>query len=279
MGLGFANAIGELALVVFTTLAPAAAVGYALSCLALVFSDCEPLERNERLHKLFAPLSICMIGLIASAAHLGNPANVLYVLTGITRSPLSNEVTGAVVFLALAAMFWLYSFGLKPNVMLQRVWAGLICAAALVFITLVSIAYDVETIVTWHSFHTPLSIWCNAFAAGPLLAILTIKLGGPLNGETRFFKPMATICLAATAIGIIVYLLQGFSLYSMGNYILTAQELFPYYWAAFALHVVLGAAAVLTRRRIALSTTLMFTAIFVMRFSFYIFHMTAGLGI
>lgn len=279
MGLGFANAIGELALVVFTTLAPAAAVGYALSCLALVFSDCEPLERNERFHKLFVPLSICMIGLIASAARLGNPANVLYVLTGITRSPLSNEVTGAVVFLALAAMFWLYSFGLKPNVMLQRIWTGLICAAALVFITLVSIAYDVETIVTWRSFHTPLSIWCNAFAAGPLLAILTIKLGGPLDGEARSFKPMAILSLAATAIGVIVYLLQGFNLYSMGNYILTARELFPYYWAAFALYITLSAAAILTRRRIWLSTMLMFAAIFVMRFSFYIFHMTAGLGV
>lgn len=279
MSLGFANAIGELALVVFTTLAPAAAIGYALSCLSLMFSKHEPLERNNRLHKLFVPLSICMIGLIASAAHLGNPANVLYVITGIGHSPLSNEVAGAVAFLALAAVFWLYSFGLKPKVALQRAWAALICIAALAFVALVSIAYDVETITTWRSFYTPLSIWCNALAAGPLLAILTIKLGGPLDGEARSFKPMAILSLAAIAIGVIVYLLQGFNLYSMGNYILTARELFPYYWVAFALHVMLSTTAVLTRRRIWLSTTLMFTAIFVMRFSFYIFHMTAGLGV
>lgn len=279
MGFGLDNALGELALVVFTTLAPAAAIGYAQACLSLVLSGFEPLERNRRLQKLFLPLLICMVGLIASAAHLGNPANVLYVLTGIGRSPLSNEVTGAVVFLALAAIFWLYSFGLKPKVALQRVWAALICIAALAFVALVSIAYDVETIITWHSFHTPLSIWCNALAAGPLLAILTLKLGGQMEGEMRFFRPMAITCVAATAIGIIVYLLQGFSLYNMGNYILSARELFPCYWGAFALHVVLSAAAILTRRHVVASTMLMFSAIFVMRFSFYIFHMTAGLGI
>ena len=42
-----------------------------------------------------------MVGLVASATHLGNPANALYVFLGVGRSPLSTEVFCAVVFLAL----------------------------------------------------------------------------------------------------------------------------------------------------------------------------------
>lgn len=279
MGLGFANAIGELALVVFTTLAPAAAVGYALSSISITAAGLDPQDSNRCLQRLFVPLLVCMVGLIASAAHLGNPANVLYVLTGVGRSPLSNEVASAVVFLALAGTFWLYSFSLKTREKLQHLWTALIGIAAFVFVLLVSLAYKVDTIPTWDTVYAVLSIWCNALAAGPLMAILTLKLGGKMEGGLCFFKPMAITCLAAVALGAITYLLQGFSLYEMGNYVATTRELFPYYWLAYAIFIVLSAASVLARHRIAVSCALMFAAIFVMRFAFYTLHLTAGLGV
>ncbi|MFR1640267.1 MAG: DmsC/YnfH family molybdoenzyme membrane anchor subunit [Eggerthellaceae bacterium] len=44
----------------------------------------------------------------AASTHLGNPANALFVFLGVGRSPLSNEVFCAVVFLPLAGVYWLY---------------------------------------------------------------------------------------------------------------------------------------------------------------------------
>lgn len=279
MGLGLANAIGELALVVFTTLAPAAAIGYALSSVSIMTAALGDEQRGKFLQRLFIPLLVCMIGLIASAAHLGNPANVLYVLTGIGRSPLSNEVASAVVFLALAGTFWLYSFSLKPNVTLQRVWSTLTCIAAFIFVTLASFAYDVETIITWNSACTPVSIWCNALAAGPLVAILTLKLNPKDNKKPRQRKLLIAVFAFAAAAGAVTYFVQGLNLSEMGNYIATTKELFSCYWIAFALYIALCATAFLLRRHLTASTVLMFAAIFIMRFSFYTLHMTAGLGI
>ena len=57
-----------------------------------------------------------MVGLVASATHLGNPANALYVFTGVGRCPLSTEVFAAVIFLALAGVYLLYSFVEHPRV-------------------------------------------------------------------------------------------------------------------------------------------------------------------
>ena len=55
-----------------------------------------------------------MVGLVASATHLGNPSNALYVFLGVGRSPLSTEVFFAVVFLALAGLYWLVRFRRAP---------------------------------------------------------------------------------------------------------------------------------------------------------------------
>ena len=90
-----------------------------------------------------------MVGLIASATHLGNPSNALYVFTGVGRSPLSTEVFAAVIFLALAGVFWLYSFAERPHVGLQRGLLAAIDVAIVAFVVAVAFAYSVDTILTW----------------------------------------------------------------------------------------------------------------------------------
>ena len=79
-------------------------------------------DTARRLNQLTClSLLVAMVGLVASATHLGNPANALYVFTGVGRSPLSTEVLAAVIFLALASVFWLYSFAERLRVGLQRI--------------------------------------------------------------------------------------------------------------------------------------------------------------
>ena len=117
---GFTLAFSEITLVLFTTLAPSGAVAYLIMGLPVLTGQARG-EAARRLNKWSClPLVVAMVGLIASATHLGNPSNALYVFTGVGRSPLSTEVFSAVIFLALAGVFWLYSFAEHPRAGLQR---------------------------------------------------------------------------------------------------------------------------------------------------------------
>lgn len=60
--------------------------------LAVAFGHLDEKGRARLAHATVIPLLVSMVGLVASATHLGTPANALYVLTGVGRSPLSNEV-------------------------------------------------------------------------------------------------------------------------------------------------------------------------------------------
>lgn len=100
---GFDMAFGEITLVVFTTLAPSGAVALAIMAGVLLFAKLDD-DARARIDKFMCiPLVVAMVGLIASATHLGNPANALYVFLHVGSSPLSNEVLSAVFFWLAAA--------------------------------------------------------------------------------------------------------------------------------------------------------------------------------
>lgn len=91
---GFDTALGEVTLVLFTTLAPSGAVALVLVAAAvlllLLFSKLEPTMRARISTFMCIPLVVTMVGLVASATHLGNPANALYVFLHFGSSPLSR---------------------------------------------------------------------------------------------------------------------------------------------------------------------------------------------
>ena len=62
---------------------------------------------NRVSHAFLVPLGVVWMGFMASATHLGTPANALHAFAGIGRSPLSNEVLCTVVFLFVGGMYWL----------------------------------------------------------------------------------------------------------------------------------------------------------------------------
>lgn len=171
---GFDTALGEVTLVLFTTLAPSGAVALVLVAAVLLLSKFESAMRVRISTFMCIPLVVTMVGLVASATHLGNPANALYVFLHVGSSPLSNEVVSAVGLLACSGLYWLYSFSVKPLVWLQRLLLALIAAMGVVFVTMVSLAYSVDTIVTWSLPTVPISLWLNALMGGPLLAAITL---------------------------------------------------------------------------------------------------------
>lgn len=328
---GFSLAFGEITLVLFTTLAPSGAVAYLIMGLPVLVGRAQD-EVARRLNRWSClPLVVTMVGLIASATHLGNPSNALYVFTGVGRSPLSTEVFAAVIFLALAGVFWLYSFAERPHVGLQRGLLAAIDVAIVAFVVAVAFAYNVDTILTWSLPLVPVSLLLNALLGGPLLALVgfavasrglsttpaaepsivhaepegTSKVHAEPEGASkvgsaavRVFpsrcgaRVLLALATAACAANVAVYAVLGFQLQCIENELVSAADLvvgYPVYLAAFALLAVCAlvlawrAEAQGARRRslphLAAASTLAFTALFLMRFTFYMSHLTIGLGV
>lgn len=284
---GFATAFGEITLVLFTTLAPTGAVAYLLMNLP-VLTGCAQGVQRQRLDRFSClPLAVTMAGLIASATHLGNPSNALYVFAGVGRSPLSTEVFCAVIFLALAGLYWLYSFSLAPRRGLQRAMLVAIDGAAVAFVVATAYAYQVDTIPTWNMPLVPASLLLNSLVGGPLLALVGFSAAGwPL--PARRLTVLATAALAAN---VVAFALIGTQLQGVENEMARAADLvpgFPVFLAAFA--ALGGAGIALAWRSRALqgrplvlhmvvASALVLAGIFLMRFTFYMSHLTVGLGV
>lgn len=328
---GFSLAFGEITLVLFTTLAPSGAVAYLIMGLPVLVGRAQD-EAARRLNRWSClPLVVTMVGLIASATHLGNPSNALYVFTGVGRSPLSTEVFAAVIFLALAGVFWLYSFAERPHVGLQRGLLAAIDVAIVAFVVAVAFAYNVDTILTWSLPLVPVSLLLNALLGGPLLALVGFAVASRGLSTTPAAEPsivhaepegtskvhvepegaskvgsaaahvfpsrcgarvLLALATAACAANVAVYAVLGFQLQCIENELVSAADLvvgYPVYLAAFALLAVCAlvlawrAEAQGARRRslphLAAASTLAFTALFLMRFTFYMSHLTIGLGV
>lgn len=334
---GFSLAFGEITLVLFTTLAPSGALAYLIMGLPVLVGRAQG-EAARRLNQWSClPLVIAMVGLIASATHLGNPSNALYVFTGVGRSPLSTEVFAAVIFLALAGVFWLYSFAEHPRVGLQRGLLVAIDAAIVAFVLAVAFAYNVDTILTWSLPLVPASLILNALFGGPLLALAGFALASRGLGAAptaelpiahtapegaskaqpaavrvfpsrRGARILLVLATAACAANVAVYAVLGFQLQGIENELVSAADLvagYPVYLAVFA---VLAASALAlawctaikrsgcrsSERQgdggqpassptppapLAAASILAFVAIFLMRFTFYMSHLTVGLSV
>ena len=303
---GFGMAFNEITLVTFTTLAPSGAVALMVVAGVLLFAKLDAQAR-ARINKFTCvPLVVTMAGLIASATHLGNPANALYVFLHVGSSPLSNEVFSAVLFLACSGLYWLYSFSAKPLAWLQRAVLVLIVATGVAFVTMVALAYSVDTIATWNLPTVPVSLWLNSLIGGPLLAALTLYVARWNALAGRFGLVLMSVPFAALAGNAVVYAMQGVMMRSVGNALVDAVDLVPHYWqmlavsclvalagcvlAAVTMHVVSRVAArtaavgslafskrVLTR--LVVACLLVFAGIFVMRFAFYMMHLTVGVAV
>lgn len=244
---GFSFAFDEITLVLFTTLAPSGAVAYLLMSLPVMFGRATG-DAARRLNQLTClPLVIAMVGLVASATHLGNPSNALYVFTGVGRSPLSTEVGCAVAFLALAGIYWLYSFAEHPRRGLQRGLLAAIDVAIVAFVVAVAFAYHVDTIITWSLPLVPASLVLNSLVGGPLIALVGFALA-------RWPASRAALCgLAAAAFvaNTVVYVVLGAWLHPLANELATVEQLVPAYPAFTATFVLLSACGIVLSWRAA----------------------------
>lgn len=298
MGLGFENALAEITLVIFTALAPSGAAAFIVMGLPLLVRGTDPACR-ERINRFMGiPILVALVGLVASATHLGTPGNALYVLSGIGRSPLSNEVFAGAIFFGIAGSYWFYSFSQLRRPSLERAWVVLAMLAAATFIVAIAFAYQVSTIVSWAHPSVPLNLVLNAFVGGPLLALVGFAAVGatapaqgcgdcPHNRLVRACIVVAAVALVANVAG---YIVQGFAVLPLANATVTATGLMPCYGLAVAAMAVFDGVGVAVDalalrkaprpglRPALIASLLAFAGIFVMRFTFYMLHMTVGIS-
>lgn len=285
---GFKFAIEELPLVFFTALAPMGIV-CMIVLLALMlgrrFSHQECIALNQL---AWIPLGVTTVGLIAAAAHLGTPANALFVVMGVGRSPLSNEVLLAVVFLGACGANWLYSFIRADKVALKKVAALLIIVVGVAALLSIAFAYNVDTIQSWHTVYVPVNLVLGALVGGLLLTQMVIIFGTGANEHANLKKLLPLTALVFLLLHILSIGLQWAQLWNMSGAYGTAADFAPLYPLMASLYAMFGVGGILLaanihrfkRQRLASVAAVVLAACghFVVRFGFYMMHMTLGLA-
>ena len=169
--------------------------------------------------------------------------------------------------------------------------AGAAMVAALAFLISVAFAYASRTVVTWDTPFVPVALCLNALVGGPVLTLFCLRFSRWSPLESRVGGMLLALSSAALLANAGVYVAQGMSVLTMRNYLVSAEQLVPTYGAMATVFFLLAVAGVavdalpLMRGRgisvasAAIASALVFAGIFVMRFAFYMMHMTYGISL
>ncbi len=281
------TALNEITLVLFTSIAPAGVVGFIM--MAWVASSTADKSRADAASRhLVIPLALAITGLIASATHLGTPANALYVISGIGRSPLSNEVVAAVAFLAIGGVYWIASFRDDMPKLIRRVWLAVAAVAGVAFVTFIALAYSVPSVPTWNLPLAPLTLWLCGLSSGPFVGLFGL-LFAKQEPTRRQLRAALGIAAVAAVANVAALSMEWSALGGIATTIANAAELVPFFPASIIAYAVLNVGALVvaalssrlaeTPRLIAIAAAalLALAACFSVRFVFYSMHMTVGI--
>ena len=225
----------------FTSLAPAGVVAFlALALVRLWSRDRTASVRIDRMIAL--PFSVVLIGFIASATHLGTPANALkHVFSASAARRCPTRFLSAVAFLFLVGSYWMMAFKERFPDAVAKPWLALACLAGIALIACTSMAYNVDTVPTWDTAFTPANLVLAALLAGPVLGLLFLELA---QVRPRALE-RALVVLAALALvaGTVVLALHQESLSAIANNEFAASTLAPSYPAVIGAHLIVGAIA------------------------------------
>ena len=279
----------SLSLAIYTALAPAGMMAFVFMTIMSLTGAAS--EKRMIDGYLFAvPFFLVVSGFITSTAHLGTPANALYVVTGTGRSPLSNEVIAVLAFLFLAGSYWMISISRPLSPRVTKLWLSASSVAAIVALAFTATAYSIRTIPTWDTCYTPLALIVGAVGLGALLAGGTYHLAGslPKDWGVALFTFYALSCMGVL---VVMALLRG-EMASISSFTMHAIDLAPDYaitlgfytiacivslWLAFAVLLRDDLAKKFRFTLVIASSVIALLGAFLVRVLFYQIYMTIGL--
>lgn len=281
--------ISQLSLAGFTTLAPAGSFAFAIVALYVMFARMSDSERTRLDHFLVVPLAVALVGIVISTNHLGKPSNSLFVLTGVGRSPLSNEIWASLVFGGLGWFRWLIGFSARPllTTEINPALLGMAIVAAAMQIWFTSNAYAMPTVISWDLPFTQVNQMLVAIVGGALLAACTLSAAG-LGHRRRASMTLLAVALVAMLAAVATHLLQYATLGEVSSGLVQANTLVPFYPACIAFFAACSTVAIAVdliclrrRNRLILGASIVacvlaFAGIMAVRFVFYSMHVTVG---
>lgn len=196
-------AFADLPLALFTTLSLIGAGAFIMQAILMFTSDLAK-EHTKRYDKLmFVPILVVGIGFLCAAAHMANPTNAIYAMTGLGTSPLTNEVVIGMVFLVITFVLWIFAVAGKLKEGGYKAYSLISGILALVFSLFIGFAYLVPTIISWDTVWTVLEPLGYALFAGSLFELFILelaKLGGPVKAE-RSAKSFSIMLIAGLIVG------------------------------------------------------------------------------
>lgn len=283
-----AGGFSEVSLAMFTALSPAGALAFALMA-AYLLAHAKRMDQTswDRVsHAFLVPLGVVWVGFMASATHLGTPANALHAFAGIGRSPLSNEVLCTVVFLFVGGMYWLYTYKIRYSKALAQTLLACSIIASALMLWFTAFAYSVSTVPSWDTWHTPLNLWGLSLVAGTALASCVLRaLLGRSSRWPCVLRRVSYVC----AVGVVLLLgMHARFLAGVENNVAGASQAVPWYGVVIVLYAatslvglyVLGKAARREGWRGAVmggfGCVLVFIATFLARLPFYFSYLSVG---
>jgi len=181
------NGFNGIPLAVFTGTAPSGTTAIVLIAALLLAHGAISSEKRALVKQLMAiPLVVTWFGFIASATHLGTPANALYAFSNVGSSPLSNEVTAAVAFLCIAGVYWLLAFQPNSPKIVDTIGLPAVVASGVVLMGFTSFAYNAPTVPTWSVWFAPASMILAGVAGGLSLMTLVVSAAGAMSKRAQY---------------------------------------------------------------------------------------------
>ncbi|MGF1681827.1 dimethyl sulfoxide reductase anchor subunit family protein [Photobacterium minamisatsumaniensis] len=180
----------ELPLVFFTVLGQTAVGAY----LILLLSQKANATSEQQLSRsLLVTTLILSIGMIVGMFHLGHPLRAFNLLSGLGRSPMSNEIVLGGCFAAfglLAGLAGNYGAGTAKQRLVLR-WVGALFAIA--FVVMIPSVYQLSTVATWDTPHTTFQ-----------MLITVLITGGGLAAVIGAYRQGMVVCIVATLAALVM---------------------------------------------------------------------------
>lgn len=172
------EALQEIPLAVFTTLAPIGAGAFIALALAFANSVIDEAKLKVLDKLTFVPLLFAFVGLVASFAHLTQPLNAFNVAYTLFESPMAIEIMAFGIFMVAAVVYWIWALTGKMKYSVRKSFGAVLAVLAAIFACAVGQAYLLDTVPTWNNPFTIISLLGFLQFGGVVLGLLVMQLAG-----------------------------------------------------------------------------------------------------